>query len=113
MKKFVPLPTKEKRLTMNGKIITLTFFEFYSVYKKIRTILFHTYSLTCLNKDTSVLLKVKCKNNGLNYFKNTMYMNTILLIKLSNLRKRKYKSHTIARLTVLKILAGDFLSKNL
>ena len=81
--------------------------------KKLGQFFFHTYSLTCLNKDTSVLLKVKCKNNGLNYFKNTMYMHTILLIKLSNLRKRKYKSHTIARLTVLKILAGDFLSKNL
>ena len=81
--------------------------------KKLGQFFFHTYSLTCLNKDTSVLLKGKCKNNGLNYFKNTMYMHTIPLIKLSNLRKRKYKSHTIARLTVLKILAGDFLSKNL
>ena len=49
--------------------------------KKLGQFFFHTYSLTCLNKDTSVLLKVKCKNNGLNYFKNTMYMHTIPLIK--------------------------------
>ena len=27
----------------------------HSAYKKIRTVLFHTYSLTCLNKDASVL----------------------------------------------------------
>ena len=39
--------------------ITLTFFELYTVYiKKIGQFLFHNYSLTCLNKDTSVLLKV-------------------------------------------------------
>ena len=31
--------------------------DFFSLYKKISTILF-TYSLTCLNKDTSVLLKI-------------------------------------------------------
>ena len=32
----------------------------YSFYiKKIRQLFFHTYSLTCLNKDTSVLLKDK------------------------------------------------------
>ena len=39
---------------------TLTFFEFLcSVYKKKSgQLLFHTYLLTCLNKDISVLLKV-------------------------------------------------------
>ena len=30
----------------------------YSVYKKVRTILFTYFPLTCLNKDVSVLLKV-------------------------------------------------------
>ena len=30
----------------------------YSVYKKIGQFFFHTYFLNCLNKDTSVLLKV-------------------------------------------------------
>ena len=34
MKKFVALPMKEKRLIMHGKMITLTFFEFYKVYIK-------------------------------------------------------------------------------
>ena len=31
----------------------------YSLYKKLRPFFFHTYLLTCLKKDTSVLLKVK------------------------------------------------------
>ena len=59
---------------MNGKMMTLTFFELYTVYiKRLGQLFFHTYSLTCLNKDTSILLKfinlwtnskVKYKNNG-------------------------------------------------
>ena len=39
-------------------LMTLIFFELYSAYKKLGQSFFHTYSLTCLNKDTSVLLKV-------------------------------------------------------
>ena len=60
----------------NGWMI---FFELYTVYiKKFIQFIFHTYSLTCLNKDTSVQLKVsniwtssqvKYKNNALNFFK--------------------------------------------
>ena len=43
---------------MNGKVMALTFFELDTVYiKELGQFFFHTYSLTCLNKDTSVLLK--------------------------------------------------------
>ena len=36
---------------MNGKVMTLTFFELHTVYIKIRTILFpYFYLLTCLKK---------------------------------------------------------------
>ena len=64
MKKLVAFLTKEKKLRMNGKMITLTFFQLYTVYiKKLGQFFFHAYSLTCLNKDTSVLLKnVSIKN---------------------------------------------------
>ena len=31
----------------------------YIIYKKLRQFFFRTYLLTCLNKDASVLLKVK------------------------------------------------------
>ena len=51
MMEFVALLTKEK----------WTFFELYTVYinkKKLGKLSLHTYLLTCLNKDTSVLLKV-------------------------------------------------------
>ena len=34
MKKFVALLTKEKRLRMNGKMMTVTFLELYTVYIK-------------------------------------------------------------------------------
>ena len=63
----------------------------YSVYKKIKTILFRYLLLTCLNKDISVLLEVintlkssQVKHNeaGLNFFKNTMYMCIIPLINI-------------------------------
>ena len=35
-----------------------SFFELYSVYKKLGQFIFHNYFETCLNKDTSFLLKV-------------------------------------------------------
>ena len=38
MKEFIALLTDEKQLRMHGKIMTLTFFELYTVYIKIRTI---------------------------------------------------------------------------
>ena len=51
MKKFIALPTKEKRLRMNGKIMTLDFLRaLYSVHNEIGQLFFHTYSVTCLNK---------------------------------------------------------------
>ena len=61
MKKFVALVTKEKgKVAMNewendcsGMLQAL-----YCEYKKLGQFFFHTYSLTCLNKDTPVLLKV-------------------------------------------------------
>ena len=58
MKKFVALLTKEKRLRMNGKMMTDFLQAFYSVYKKLGQFFFHTYLLTYLKKDTSVLLKI-------------------------------------------------------
>ena len=59
MKKFVALLTKQKRLSMNVKMMTLFFFEaLYSVCKKLRQFFLHTCSLTCSEKDTSPLLKV-------------------------------------------------------
>ena len=42
MKKFVALLMKEKWPGMNGKMITPTFFELYTLYKKIRAFFFHT-----------------------------------------------------------------------
>ena len=77
---------------MNRKMITLTFFKLYTVFKKkLGQFFFQTSLLTCFNKDKSVLLKlinvltslkVNYENNGLNLFKNTMYMWTLSLIKL-------------------------------
>ena len=59
MKKFFALPAKEKRLRINEKMMTLTFFGLYAVYvKKLGQFFFHTYSLTCLKKEISVLLQV-------------------------------------------------------
>ena len=59
MKKFVALITKKKQLRMNGKVMTLDFLRtLYGVYKKLEQLFFHTYLLTCLKKDASVLLKV-------------------------------------------------------
>ena len=53
------ITNKEKGAKMNGKIMTLTFFELYTVYmKKLGQFFFHAYPLTFLNKDTSVLIKV-------------------------------------------------------
>ena len=56
MKKFVALLTNQKKLWMNGNMMTFTFFELYIVYiNKLGQIFSHTYSL---NNDASVLLKV-------------------------------------------------------
>ena len=50
------ITNRGKKPRMNGKIITLTFFELYTVYiKNWDNSFFHTYSLTCLKE---VLLKV-------------------------------------------------------
>ena len=49
---------------MNGKMTTLTFFGFYTVYlKKARTILF-PYLLTYLNKDDDDLKEKQKKNKS-------------------------------------------------
>ena len=43
MKKFVALLMREKRPGMNGKMMTPTFFELYTVYiKKLGQFFFHT-----------------------------------------------------------------------
>ena len=45
---------------MNGKMMTLAFFKLYTVHiKKCGRFFFYTHSLTCLKKDSSILLKVK------------------------------------------------------
>ena len=57
MKKFVALLAEENQISDEnddfGILQTL-----YSAYKKLGQFFFHNYLLTCLNKDTSVLLKV-------------------------------------------------------
>ena len=54
MKKFVALLIKEKQPAMNGKIMTPTFFELYTVYiKKISKIFFHLYIV--LLQDINIL----------------------------------------------------------
>ena len=61
MKKFIALLTNGKRKTaMNEwkKYNSVILRALYSVHKKLRQYFFHTYSLTSLNKDSSVLLKV-------------------------------------------------------
>ena len=58
MKKFASLLTEEKRLKMNGKMMTDFVRALYSV-KKIGLFFFHTYWSNCLNKHTPVLLRVK------------------------------------------------------
>ena len=68
-----------------SKWCSLTLFEVYTVYvKKLGQFFFHTYLLSCLNNDRSVILKVESK--GLNSSKNIIYMcpipfNKLLLIK--------------------------------
>ena len=62
MKKFVVLLTKEKQLRMNGKMISLTSFEFYTVHIKSVQFFFLTYLLICLNKEALVLLSYKYLN---------------------------------------------------
>ena len=60
MKKFAALLTKGKNPATNEwendnlEILRAL----YSVHKKLGQFFFHIYLLTCLNKDTSVLLKV-------------------------------------------------------
>ena len=90
MKKFVALLTKEnERTTMNEweNDDSDILWTLYRGYKKLRQLFFHTYLLTCLNKDTSVLLSIKKYKYKLSIktmvltLKNTMHMHTIPLIK--------------------------------
>ena len=51
--------TKKGRVAKkDGKLMSLTFFELYSVYKKLGQLFLHTCLLTILKKDMSVLLTV-------------------------------------------------------
>ena len=91
-----------------GKLWSDNLEALYIVYmKKIGKVFFHTHSLTCLNKDTSVLLKVIniWIIPQVNYKK--QWSLKILCIcaqflkeSYKILEKEKYTSHTIARLTV-------------
>ena len=67
MEKLFALLTKERRLRVDGKMMTL-----------------YAYLLTFLKKNKSVPQiseQVKYKSNGLKFLKNIMYMGTIPLIK--------------------------------
>ena len=53
---------KEKRKNSFDKLEMMTLDilpALYNVYKKIGQLFFHTYLITCLNKDISVLIKAK------------------------------------------------------
>ena len=53
------ITNKTKTPKKNGKMMTLTFVELYTVHlKKLGQFFFCTYLLTCLKKDKSVKLKV-------------------------------------------------------
>ena len=77
---------------MDREIMILTFFKLSTVYiKKLGQFFFHAHYLTCLDKDVSVPLKFintwkvyksSRKTIGLKFFKNTMYMHIIPLIRL-------------------------------
>ena len=59
MKKFVALLMKEKQPRMNGKMMTLAFFQLYTLSVKDSDNSFSIiYWITCLNKATSVVLQV-------------------------------------------------------
>ena len=106
---------------VNGKILILTFFELYTVTMKNRTIPSLFLPLTCLNKDTSVLLKVLIFEqfhklsikNDLNFLKNIIFLHLIPWIKLSNLRKKNKNTwHIIAHLTVFTCAFATHLLKS-
>ena len=53
------ITSKWKTVNNEWEMMTVTFFKLYTVYnKKIGQFFFHTYFLTGLKKDTSVLLNV-------------------------------------------------------
>ena len=61
MKKFIAILTKKNEWNpkIEWEIDDPDFLgALYSIYKKLGHFFFHTYSLTCLKKDSSVLLKV-------------------------------------------------------
>ena len=70
---------KEKRPGMNGKMMTPTFFDLYTVYIKklgqLFSILYSLYIVLLQVINISKRLKVKYENVGLWFFKNTMYSN--------------------------------------
>ena len=58
MKKFIALLTKKKKKWLLSECENGNFFVFYAMHvKKLEQFFFHTWLLTCLKKDTSVLLK--------------------------------------------------------
>ena len=76
MKKFVALPMKKKRAGTNGKMMIPTFFELYTVLKKLEhfsSILYSLYIILLQVVNISKSQSVKYENTGLRFFKNTMY----------------------------------------
>ena len=52
------ITNEEKHLRMNGKMMTDFLRALYCTYEKLGKFFFHTYSITCLRKNSSILLKV-------------------------------------------------------
>ena len=81
LKKFAASLTKENRLRINKKMMTLTFFETFTAYhnpvyiQKIGTVLFpylivNLFEQRCTSSVKS--FKTIYKNNGLNFLKNAV-----------------------------------------
>ena len=83
MNKFVALPTKEKWPRMNEKMMTPTFFKLYRVYiKKIGQFFSHTLLVMHRSFGSYKYFDKLISEVYLRFFKNTVYMHIIPLMKL-------------------------------
>ena len=67
----------KQQLRMDGKVMTLTFFKFYNLFKQryISSVKSHKILIKLISL-------VQKDSNGLNFLKNDMYICTVPLIKL-------------------------------
>ena len=83
MNEFVALLTKEKWPRMNEKMMTLTFFKLYTVYiKKLGQFFSHTLLVIHRSVGSYKNFDKLTSKVYLRFFKNTVYMRIIPLIKL-------------------------------